>query len=161
MGIVQKLLLVWGISLDEDPVDQGPRLYLTRVIVLQDWGNDGQHPTKAHTWWQSWWGRNGVKTRHERVSSCHVESSGLYRGGESATAGNKSICMQWQVLPHRGQQWCQKEHQVFLDAQQKTLSDIIKTSSSTRHFYYSIWCNNIWRNVCTRADETASGCTLH
>lgn len=24
IGIVQKLLLVWGVSLDEDPVDQGP-----------------------------------------------------------------------------------------------------------------------------------------
>lgn len=36
MGIVQKLLLVWGISLDEDPVDQGPSLYMTAVNVLQD-----------------------------------------------------------------------------------------------------------------------------
>lgn len=38
---------------------------------------------------------------------------------------------------------------------------LLKISSSTRYFYYFVWCNTIWRNVCTRADETASDCTWH
>lgn len=35
---------------------------------------------------------------------------------------------------------------------------LLKAPSSARHFYYFTWNKIIWRNVCARANRTASDC---